>query len=337
VGRRSRSSSIPPDLGDEIYGQWELHRLAILGVERACIGGLVGFPTVFATDVLVRQAGLASDSLVAAAGRVLGLTAIVAVAFLYVRLRGDRLAHPFLLGTVLMWVVAFFDALAAAPTGGFTSPYSFGLVPVLMTWALLMPGGLRYAIAPILGGFAVYVATLAVILSGRYVLAEAAAILLFQLVGAGAGVVCAEVVEHWRRRLAVASTTDSLTGLMSRGYLFERLDELCEVRLREPGPISVVMVDLDHFKKVNDTHGHSAGDAVLRTVARAVRSVTRQVDLCGRIGGEELVVVLDRCDSDRALTVADRLRERVESTPVLVGGARIGITLSATPTTPPPC
>lgn len=329
MGKPSRPASIPPETGHEVYSQWELHKLAVTGLFRACVGGLLGFPAVFVTDILMRQAGLASDSLGRAAGRVVALTFIVLGVLLYVLVRKTRVGHPFAIGAALMLIVSFFAALGAAPTGGFTSPYSFGIVPVLLTWALLMPGGVRYGAVPIVGGFVVYVVTLVVVLDGRFILHEAASVLFFQFVGVTAGVVCAEVIETWRRKLAVSSTTDALTGLMSRRYLLERLDELCAHRRREPAPVSVVLLDLDHFKRINDSHGHAAGDAVLRMVARSIRSVTREADLCGRIGGEELVVVLDACDGARAVTIAERIRALVETTPVVVAGATVRITLSA--------
>ena len=192
-----------------------------------------------------------------------------------------------------------------------------------------MPGGIRFALVPILGGFVVYIVTLAIMLEGRVVLLEVASVLFFQAMGIVCGIVCSEIIEVWRRRLATESATDSLTGLMSRSYLFQRLTELCATRRRQPAPLSVLMLDLDHFKRVNDRHGHAAGDAVLRVTARTLSSVTRGGDLVGRIGGEEFVVVLDDCDRTKAATVAERIRDQIGSTPVLFGGRRLQVTISA--------
>ncbi len=290
---------------------------------------MLAFPSVIIADVVLRRGGLATDSIGSAAIRVFGLTAIVTAGFAYVTVRGAESRRPFLLGTVLMLTVAFFCARAALPTGGFFSPYAFGVVPTLLTWSLLMPGGIRWALVPVFGGFLLYTGTLLVGLRGNLAVAPVVAVSIFQLVGTVAGLVCAEVVETWRRRLAIASTTDSLTGVMSRAYIFDRLVEIAARRRRDPAPFSVVMIDLDRFKDVNDKHGHAAGDVVLRTVAGIARAVIRGTDLCGRYGGEEFVLVLDGCDRAQAQHVAERLRVRVEQTPIVARGAKIHMTLSA--------
>jgi diguanylate cyclase (GGDEF)-like protein len=77
----------------------------------------------------------------------------------------------------------------------------------------------------------------------------------------------------------------------------------------------LVLLDLDHIKKVNDTHGHAAGDDVLRAAARVLGSVCRDVDLAARLGGEELAILLPETDASGARTVAERVRERMEGTP----------------------
>lgn len=113
---------------------------------------------------------------------------------------------------------------------------------------------------------------------------------------------------HMSMELAV---TDSLTGLYNRRYLQTHLDNMITRAQREGKPISVMMMDIDHFKSVNDTHGHSAGDAVLREFAGRVQRCIRGMDLAARHGGEEFVVVMPDTDLDLASGVAERLREMV--------------------------
>jgi len=109
------------------------------------------------------------------------------------------------------------------------------------------------------------------------------------------------------RDLAV---TDGLTRLLLRRPLMERLE--VELQRGQQGtPMSLIMLDIDHFKAVNDTYGHPAGDAVLREVAAIVKRSVRDVDVCGRYGGEEFVVLLPLTPMDGALLVAERIREAV--------------------------
>lgn len=107
---------------------------------------------------------------------------------------------------------------------------------------------------------------------------------------------------------------DSLTGLANRRAFMEVLDGEIERADRYERPLSVVLLDLDHFKKVNDSYGHAAGDDVLRAAAEVLRSVCRDVDLAARLGGEELALILPETDREGARIVAERVRARIEST-----------------------
>lgn len=129
------------------------------------------------------------------------------------------------------------------------------------------------------------------------------------------------------RRLA---TRDQLTGLLNRRE-FDRILTEEEERVRRFGhPLALVMVDVDHFKSVNDTHGHPAGDAVLREVARRLATLVRSVDRVARFGGEEFALVLMQTDRTAALEVARRVCAGVEREPVLVGETlALNITVSA--------
>jgi two-component system cell cycle response regulator len=129
------------------------------------------------------------------------------------------------------------------------------------------------------------------------------------------------------RRLA---TRDQLTGLLNRRE-FDRIMTEEEERVRRFGhPLALVMVDVDHFKSVNDTHGHPAGDAVLREVARRVGGLVRAVDRVARFGGEEFALILMQTDRTAAMEVARRVCAVVEREPVLVGeNLVLNLTVSA--------
>jgi diguanylate cyclase (GGDEF)-like protein len=108
------------------------------------------------------------------------------------------------------------------------------------------------------------------------------------------------------------STSDALTGLHNRRYLTQRLSEELVRSYRHKGSFSVLMGDVDEFKKYNDTFGHPAGDEVLKKVASILLSSTRSVDCTARYGGEEFAVLLTGTSGDMAAEVAERIRARVE-------------------------
>jgi diguanylate cyclase (GGDEF)-like protein len=129
------------------------------------------------------------------------------------------------------------------------------------------------------------------------------------------------------RRLA---TRDQLTGLLNRRE-FDRIMTEEEERVRRFGhPLALVMVDVDHFKAVNDTHGHPAGDIVLREVARRVGGLVRSVDRVARYGGEEFAMILMQTDRASAMDVARRVCAAIEREPVLVSeNLVLNLTVSA--------
>ncbi|HUR58585.1 MAG TPA: diguanylate cyclase [Opitutaceae bacterium] len=129
------------------------------------------------------------------------------------------------------------------------------------------------------------------------------------------------------RRLA---TRDELTGLLNRRELDRVLAEERERALRFGHRLALVMVDIDHFKSINDTHGHPAGDAVLREVARRLGAEVRSVDRAARFGGEEFALVLVQTDAAGALDVARRICTAIEREPVFAGEAvALNVTVSA--------
>ena len=133
------------------------------------------------------------------------------------------------------------------------------------------------------------------------------------------------VADTWR-----LATIDPLTGIANRQAVLDRVDEELARAMRYLHPLSVVLVDLDHFKRVNDTHGHAAGDQVLRHVGSLLAESVRAIDTAGRYGGEEFLIVLPETDADAAASVAEKLRRIVGSAAVqLPDGESISITISA--------
>jgi diguanylate cyclase (GGDEF)-like protein len=130
------------------------------------------------------------------------------------------------------------------------------------------------------------------------------------------------------RTLAEISARDSLTGLYNRWYVMEKIDSEMNRSLRHGCPVSVLMLDIDHFKRVNDAFGHAAGDGVLRAVAQVLRDSCRVYDVPGRYGGEEFCVVLPETKTGNTTVVAERIRERMASSSFNVGGDSVVVTAS---------
>ncbi len=130
-------------------------------------------------------------------------------------------------------------------------------------------------------------------------------------------------------KLEYQAHTDSLTGLPNRGYFFELAErELSRVG-RYGGAISLLMLDIDRFKDVNDSHGHKAGDLILINLARTCQSTLRDIDVVGRLSGEEFAILLPETDNKKAFEIAERLRASIaNSTTTLADGHVISITAS---------
>lgn len=128
----------------------------------------------------------------------------------------------------------------------------------------------------------------------------------------------AVAISHARlfRQVQTQAMTDALTGLFNHRYFQERLDREMKLADRNNAQVSLILLDLDHLKRVNDTHGHRTGDAALCHVAQIMQSTVREVDICARYGGEEFVIVLAQCGREDAISVAERLREMIASKPV---------------------
>ena len=129
-------------------------------------------------------------------------------------------------------------------------------------------------------------------------------------------------------QLEALSVTDSLTGLSNRRRLMARLDEEVYRSRRQKSPLSVVMIDIDHFKHVNDQHGHAMGDQVLRNIGEMLLGNVRATDLAARYGGEELTVVLPHTDAAGAFQFAEALRQRFADLDHVLDGVTLKRTAS---------
>lgn len=138
-------------------------------------------------------------------------------------------------------------------------------------------------------------------------------------------------LSRYQRRIEDMASTDKLTGMLNRQAFTILMDKLMADCTRSPRPLSILMIDLDHFKRVNDQHGHAVGDQVLCLVADVLQQSLRKSDVAVRWGGEEFLVVLNNCALDEAGLIAEKIRERIAQAPlavddkVLVVEASVGV------------
>jgi diguanylate cyclase (GGDEF)-like protein len=130
------------------------------------------------------------------------------------------------------------------------------------------------------------------------------------------------------RRLSEVSSRDTLTGLYNRWFVMEKIDSELNRSLRHGSPMSLLLLDVDYFKRINDTWGHSAGDQVLQGIGKLLRECCRVYDVPGRYGGEEFCIVLPETKPGNTTAVAERIRRRLESTELPCGETSIAVTAS---------
>ena len=129
-------------------------------------------------------------------------------------------------------------------------------------------------------------------------------------------------------RLHSKAHTDELTGICNYSRLMDHLDHQIEAARRRDKPLCVMMSDLDHFKKINDVHGHLAGDEVLRHTAERIQSAVRDFDIVGRFGGEEFAIILVNTDRPLAEIIGERIRHEIAATPIHTRSGNIQVTIS---------
>jgi diguanylate cyclase (GGDEF)-like protein len=131
-----------------------------------------------------------------------------------------------------------------------------------------------------------------------------------------------------QEQLRIEATHDVLTGTLNRRAIVSLLEREAAQATRHPSKVGILLLDLDHFKKVNDSHGHTIGDDVLTETANRLAAPLRRYDALGRYGGEEFLFVLPRCDLERTAEIAERVRLSVSKTPIDTSAGKIAITVS---------
>ena len=137
-----------------------------------------------------------------------------------------------------------------------------------------------------------------------------------------------QLEEQYQRSIYESATRDGLTRIFNKKYFLDTLRKEFAYCLRHRVPLSLVMFDIDHFKKINDTYGHPAGDYVLQRVAAKVAETVRQEDLFARYGGEEFALMLRESPSDKAVRAAERCRRAIDGAEFVFNGTPIRVTVS---------
>jgi len=131
-----------------------------------------------------------------------------------------------------------------------------------------------------------------------------------------------------RAQIEHLAAHDSLTGLCNRRVILEQLAQELARAQRELKPVGVIMMDIDHFKQINDSHGHPKGDQVLQETARRLTETVRPYDSVGRYGGEEFLLLAGNCDMEQTFAVAERLRAAIGAEPMKIGSILLRVTAS---------
>ncbi|WP_319583294.1 GGDEF domain-containing protein [uncultured Pseudodesulfovibrio sp.] len=159
-----------------------------------------------------------------------------------------------------------------------------------------------------------------------------AALVLASILVLGIAVFCGSRLMHLldgaHEKIANLTTHDELTGLPNRSWFFDRLDEEIDRAARYGNKLSLIMIDLDHFRRVNDSFGHPLGDLALAEVARLLNANIRTSDVAARYGGEEFMIILPETDAERAALAAEKLRVVVEVNDISLEGPEIKVTIS---------
>ncbi|SJZ33839.1 PAS domain S-box-containing protein/diguanylate cyclase (GGDEF) domain-containing protein [Trichlorobacter thiogenes] len=132
----------------------------------------------------------------------------------------------------------------------------------------------------------------------------------------------------YEHKLIQMAKIDGLTGIYNRRYLDSRLTEEIERSRRHGNPLSILLLDIDHFKKINDTHGHLCGDYALRKISELLQELVRTSDILGRYGGEEFLCILPETSHEQAVVLAERCREQIATKPLACEDHQARITIS---------
>jgi two-component system cell cycle response regulator len=136
-----------------------------------------------------------------------------------------------------------------------------------------------------------------------------------------------ELIEA-REQLRFRATYDALTGVVNRAVVMDSLRTELSRQVRDHRPFGIVLIDIDHFKQINDTYGHICGDAVLKEVAQRMKNSVRPYDTVGRYGGEEFLIVVSSSDEQGTMSLAERVRFALESRPIETEAGEVSVTVS---------
>ncbi|MDE2248451.1 MAG: GGDEF domain-containing protein [Xanthomonadaceae bacterium] len=229
------------------------------------------------------------------------------------------LAVPWLMGidrTLDSWMAVVLCGVASVNAPAYITEFNAFRALLLALWLTVLAGAATSLQAtgsaiPLSVGITVY---LVVLIRGMRIIANRVT------EGIRLAIENASLASHLERALELSkreATTDALTGVANRRSLDEYLAKCVERNREQNERFGVLLLDLDHFKQINDRHGHMTGDRALRAAAQRIQQALRVGDMCARYGGEEFFAVLPRVDSDMALEVAERIRRTMESQPLL--------------------
>ncbi|MFL5846157.1 MAG: GGDEF domain-containing protein [Solirubrobacteraceae bacterium] len=221
----------------------------------------------------------------------------------------------------IAWITAqICIATSASLTGGVDSEALMWLaIPIVTVSARLTTHGLIAAVA-----ITEVLLVASALTSGPQALIDDPTSVLFALATVAAVAILSAALMNSDLHHRSKSVIDPLTQMLNRGALVGRATELAEQSRISGDPVAVIVADLDHFKKINDTHGHQTGDAVLRDVAYMIRKELRAFDLAYRLGGEEFLILLPGSGEPGAALVAERLRETIATREI----AGVNVTIS---------
>jgi diguanylate cyclase (GGDEF)-like protein len=265
------------------------------------------------------------------------LVGVIAIVAIVHRVTGSARATMAMLAGTTVCVVPIILAL----TGGLTAP-ALSFVPVIPLLFVALVG--RSRMLALSGGLVAGLAVVAVLTlstsreAGSSISATALRA-LFACAAVALAAFAAFTLDRERERAARGMETlalslydsgirDGLTRLFNRGHFMERLASELAYARRHGTDVGLLLLDVDHFKRVNDTYGHPAGDAVLAEIGRRLQRELRQEDLVARYGGEEFVIALRGLALDRSLAVAERLRVSIERAPIAAAGHLVSVTVS---------
>jgi diguanylate cyclase (GGDEF)-like protein len=137
-----------------------------------------------------------------------------------------------------------------------------------------------------------------------------------------------ENLEAAKKQAEELAYKDELTGLNNRRAFFDLGGHIFKQAIRFKHPLSIIMMDLDHFKNINDSYGHSVGDDILQAIAKVLKNTVREIDIVARMGGEEFAFILPETENNEAANLAERLRLEIEKTSILFKQKKIKITAS---------